>query len=292
MSDIFQLIFNENINRYLQDNGNSFIDFIFLNITHITDHSVYFLLASLIYWCYSKKMGIRVMYVILLSAYVAILAKNLFGLPRPSQVFHKIPENGFGFPSGHAMVSSGLWGYLSYTIRKQGVVLIGIFTIILVSVSRIYLGVHYVGDILGGILFGLFVAWLYIKYDPIISEIFHRLKRKSKYVVVLMFPIVLFSVSSIFTGFLKDSLELLLIMTTIGIGYLLEEGNIRFEDAKNNLQRFKRAVLGISVIGGIYLISLLLSMSNPDLVYFKYIAMGFASTYIIPWIFYKLECFS
>lgn len=97
--------------------------------------------------------------------------KLLFARPRPlpSLVF----ENSFSFPSAHATLAVAVYGFLIYLVlkkkvttccRKEALIFLGFILILLVGISRLYLGVHYVTDVLAGyvigflgILFGIYV---------------------------------------------------------------------------------------------------------------------------------------
>ncbi len=159
-------LFSENIITSLQGFGSPFLDKIFKAITTAGSEPACIFLALLIFWCFSKKTGIRAMYVILFSAFAAILLKNLFNMPRPPEYLHKIEENGFGFPSGHAQVSSGFWGYMGCRFQNMWVIFTGTVAVLSISLSRVYLGVHYAGDVIGGIIFGLIVALISFKVEP------------------------------------------------------------------------------------------------------------------------------
>lgn len=284
-----QFLFSEDIIRYLQSLGNPFFDNLFKAITTIGSQPVYFLLASLIFWCFSKRTGIRAFYVILFSAFAAILIKNLFSMPRPPEYLHKIQENEFGFPSGHAQVSSGFWGYAGLSAKNKFIVFAGIIAIMSVSFSRVYLGVHYVGDVAGGIIFGLSVALIFFKIEPVMTSRLERLGSISKYSVAVALPVILVAIAAMQPGLLKEQAEIGLVMAGIGVGYLLEEERVRLTDAKNNKQRIKRAIVGVAILGIIYLISSMLLLINPNFTFFKYGALGFGSAFIVPRVITKME---
>lgn len=91
-----------------------------------------------------------------------VLIKNIIARGRPSGI-NIIEENGYSFPSGHTAISTVVYGYLIYLIynyvsnKKLKYVLISILSIIIlvVGLTRIYLGVHYTSDVLGGYLLGI-----------------------------------------------------------------------------------------------------------------------------------------
>ncbi|MCZ7385233.1 MAG: phosphatase PAP2 family protein [Candidatus Methanoperedens sp.] len=284
-----RFFFSENIIIYLQGFGSPFLDKIFIAITTAGSEPAYIFLASLIFWCFSKKTGIRAMYVILFSAFAAILLKNLFSMPRPPEYLHKIGENGFGFPSGHAQVSSGFWGYLGCKIQNRWILFTGTVAVLSISLSRIYLGVHYAGDVIGGIIFGLMVALISFKVEPEVTNKLGTLNRSSKYFIVVALPMILVVTGYMQHILLMEQLEIGLVMGSIGVGYLLEEEYVKLQDAENNVQRMRRAVMGIVVLGIIYIISSELLLTNQNFIFIKYIALGISSTFLVPWIFKKIE---
>lgn len=285
----FQFLFDENINIFFRNIGTPPLDTLFKAITDAGSEPAYILLASIIFWCLNKKTGIRAMYVILFSAYLAILAKNLFCMPRPPAYLHKVTENEFGFPSGHAQVSSGFYGYLGFRSKRTQIIIVGTIAIFLISLSRIYLGVHYTGDVVGGIIFGLVVAFISYKGESGILNIINKQGRNTKYLIALCLPLILVLIASLQGSLLKEQIELGLVMGSVGSGYLLEEEKINFSDVKNKEQAVKRAFIGILFLGSIYLISGILSLINPIFIYVMYGALGFSSVFVVPWIFTKLE---
>lgn len=108
------------------------------------------------------KIGLPVSIAISASALLNTCIKQLFALARP-EINRLVSESGYGFPSGHAMngtVFIGLCAYLfiRYSYKrplKITVFLFSFFFMLLMGLSRIYLGVHYFTDILGGYLAGI-----------------------------------------------------------------------------------------------------------------------------------------
>ena len=285
----FQFLFSENFNIYIQGLGNPFLDTLFKAITNTGSEPAYIFIASLVFWCYNKKTGIRIMYVILFSAFAAILAKNLFGMPRPPEYLHKIKENELGFPSGHALISAGFWGYIGARTKNIWLIIAGVISVFSISLSRVYLGVHYIGDVIGGIIFGLLIAIISFKAEPGIINKLEKLSRSLKYSAVVVLPLLLVTIAAMQESLLKEQAEIGLVMGGVGVGFILENERVGFEDVKNNKQRVKRMIIGVAVLGIIYLISSLLFMINPNFVFFKYAALGFASTFIAPWAFTRMN---
>lgn len=99
---------------------------------------------------------------LILSFILNFLLKNIVCRPRPVGI-NLVNESGFSFPSGHTMVSTVFYGYLAYLICKKTekkfhwiVYSICSLIILTIGISRIYLGVHFASDVLGGLVIGAF----------------------------------------------------------------------------------------------------------------------------------------
>ncbi|RSX55042.1 PAP2 family protein [Bifidobacterium dolichotidis] len=112
--------------------------------------------------CRNRRIGIAVTLNLALIYGLNELLKSIMRRPRPSE--HRlIQEWGFSFPSGHAMVNTAFYGFLIVLLfwfcrngflRWLGTIVLAALIVIII-VSRVYLGVHYPSDVSAGFLFSL-----------------------------------------------------------------------------------------------------------------------------------------
>lgn len=101
------------------------------------------------------------------------LAKAIVERDRPLDMLVSAP--GYSYPSGHSMVGLAYFSFLSYLVIKYipnkivKIILPIVFTItiLLVGFSRIYLGVHYLSDVLAGFLLGAIYLIIFINIYPL-----------------------------------------------------------------------------------------------------------------------------
>ena len=118
----------------------------------------------------NKRFGILVGTNLVTVVIINNILKLIVRRDRPT-IFPIIDEIGYSFPSGHSMVSMAFYGFIIYLIyknvknRKIKWLLIPLisFLIIIIGISRIYLGVHYVSDVLAGFLIAIAYLILFIK---------------------------------------------------------------------------------------------------------------------------------
>jgi membrane-associated phospholipid phosphatase len=103
-----------------------------------------------------------------LSSLINPGAETFFGKLDPEVVdaFRKEGGGNYGFPSGHVSTTTVLWGGLAQVFKKRALYWLAPILIVLVAFSRVYLGRHFLADVLGGIVSGgiiLLIAYLSIK---------------------------------------------------------------------------------------------------------------------------------
>lgn len=117
----------------------------------------------------NKKIGLSIFSNLIIITVLNQLLKRILQRPRPTE-FRIIEETGYSFPSGHSMVSMAFYGYLIYLIYKyvknkyiKWIYIIALSILIcFIGISRIYLGVHYTSDVLGGFLLSISYLIIYV----------------------------------------------------------------------------------------------------------------------------------
>lgn len=163
---LFNLIFNLRSN--LMTNIMKFITF-FASTKFIT---IIFIILLILYFINKKRIYLVTDIIILGEVVLNNIIKILVGRERP-EIEHLVTENSFSFPSGHTMVAVVFYGLIIYLLNKSKInkkikILITVFLIsliVLIMISRIYLGVHFTSDVLSGA--SLSLAYLIYMVDSL-----------------------------------------------------------------------------------------------------------------------------
>lgn len=123
---------------------------------------IFLCVLSLLFLIVHKRWPIALVGTSLISVAFNQGLKNIIKRPRPDHL-RLIEEGGYSFPSGHAMGSMAFYGFIILILCKLNInkwlkciliILLSVL-ILLIGISRVYLGVHYPSDIFGGYLLSL-----------------------------------------------------------------------------------------------------------------------------------------
>lgn len=218
------------------------LDAFFQFFTALGDEILFLLLVPMLYWCLDRRAGAHLLLLFFLSLCVNVLVKELADQPRPfqydAQVRQLYPANGAGFPSGHTQNTVVVWGYLAWHFRRVWLWALAGLLLALVPLSRVYLGVHFPTDLVGGYVLGALLLWLYTWQGPRIAAWLLRKNLAGQVTVVLGatgFLLLLFP-----TGGAK--------LMGLSLGLLLERRWLGFEPGGVWRRRLLQFLLGAVVL--------------------------------------------
>lgn len=177
------LPFDEPVMHWIHAQNTPWLTNILLVITQVGGGiGIMLLTTGVILWLIKNKHVYRAWFVAVTVAGAGLLnvcLKLFFARERPDFWQHLVHESSYSFPSGHAMGSSALVFALIFLAWKtkwrwRGVVL-GMLAVVLIGVSRMYLGVHYPSDIVAGWIVSL--VWTLLTYGVLYGYIKRKQKR-------------------------------------------------------------------------------------------------------------------
>lgn len=153
----------------LQELGGPFAKTFFEIVTFTGEEMFYLLFVPIVFWAVDDRIGARIGFAFLISAYVNPILKDLFPQPRPYQINPEVSDHtvpGSGMPSGHAQSSVFFWGVLAAQFGRKWFWGAAILWMFLVGFSRVYLGVHYPHQVVAGWIVGAILLALFLVLDP------------------------------------------------------------------------------------------------------------------------------
>lgn len=160
--------------KALQSISNSFFDFLFNAFSFLGEQYILVAIIAFIYFVLDKEKGELIAAILFSTTLLNNALKGIFLAPRPfevdTEIINKRPNSSTGssFPSGHSQIGASFYSSIYLYFPKKVFLYVIIPIIFLIGLSRIYLGVHFITDVIAGISLGLIVAIilsnLYKKY--------------------------------------------------------------------------------------------------------------------------------
>jgi undecaprenyl-diphosphatase len=149
---------------------------LFEALTQLGNDAVYLVILCLVYLAYNKSFGRRLCYVFFMAVYATDVLKEFFHDPRPpANLLRDDPSTGYGFPSGHSTTSVAFYGYpmlshLGEVKVRNVLIVLSMFAIITVPISRLVIGAHDLQDVVGGVVISLCILTAFMVLQPWVSR--------------------------------------------------------------------------------------------------------------------------
>lgn len=288
-----QILFGNNTLNSLHIFAGEWLDYAMVYASIIGYDISYILIVSIIYWCHDRSRAIKIGAILFISLSANEWLKIVFKNPRPASegLLDEIQDlnaryrpSTNGFPSGHSQGAIALWLNMVYHIRNRNLIFFAAAMILIIPYSRIYLGVHFLGDILGGYLFGLICLAILIpavkKAENFMLEADERLMVPSviiiPFILCILFPSGHGAVyQGAFAGF--------------AAGHILGMKRIDFNPAAGKAAAALKIFSGSLIILSTDYILRLAVLKNDLTGFARYMIIGFLTVFFVPYIFSKIK---
>lgn len=293
--------------------------------TFLGSEMFFLLVMPALYWSIDPVIGFRAGMLLIISGGLNSALKMFFHTPRPYWIDGSVKaltsETSFGLPSGHSQNSAAIWGMVAHSTRKRAAMIIAVIVVFLIGFSRIYLGVHFLHDVLTGWLAGILLVIMYVSIEKPVANYL-----KTKTLGFQLLAALLFSLFFILLGKLGSSIannwplpgewvnnaiaagvdapdpfsmEGILTIAGVAFGFLAGyalwiKQYKQYQINGSALKRILRYIVGLIGIVILYFgLKLVLpeepALSGALLRYLRYALIGFWVTYLAPWIFARLH---
>jgi len=267
--------------RALQSWSSPPLDLFFIAATLLGSEEVILVIVSLTYWLGNRRLGLTLGVFFCLSGLTNQLVKDLCRLPRPSpaevRVLFAASGTGYGFPSGHTQNGTVFWGALTRAGKIPlwaAVALVG-----LIGVSRLYLGLHFPRDVLGGALLGVALLWGFSRPAGGAQA---GPDRRLWWLAGLGFLISLLLYRTEVTARVAGGLA------GMAAGYFLEAG--QGEDRPRGGRALVRVLLGLGILAGLQLAAGRWLPAGYAYAFGRYAVLSLAGFGLLPRLFRRLGC--
>jgi membrane-associated phospholipid phosphatase len=269
------------------------VEYFFRVLTFLGDDEFFIIFLSILFWCVNKNLGFWTTALLLIMGVYGGIIKDLTFLERPDLAGVSQPVSA-AFPSGHTLAAVIFWGYLAVRIKKTWFWIVALLIVFGIGLSRLVLGYHFLGDVLGGVALGLplllLFAWL--------SVYFLERGRADTcpwpllLIIAVAVPVLL---AAVLPG--VSSPKLLGCLAGASAGYILEKEKVRFVTAASLPLQFVKILIGLALpcslvvgLGRIFPHSISnLASSTKAAGFTGYFLVGIWGTLLAPAIFMALK---
>jgi len=251
---------------------------VFEALTNLGSDVLFLVILSLIYLSYDKGFGRRLCYVFFFMVYVTDFFKEFFQDPRPpANLESDEPYTSYGFPSGHTTTTITFYGYimLSHLGERRlrlPLIILCMFPIIVVPISRMIIGVHDLQDVVGGAVIALSILLAYVVFLPRAAPVVKAWSLEKQIGVGVTVALGLWIIGGlILTARHSGDLLVALEETAMGAGLLLgcaiafplEEAHVDYRpETMGRRDRSVAAIIGLPITIVVYVV---LSMVSDEI---------------------------
>ena len=208
---------------FIQSYSNPFLDNFFKLVTMMGEDFFIMIVVGIIFWTVNKKFAYRIAFVYLTNGVLNLSLKEIFKTQRiigeaGIRSLRVETAGGYSFPSGHTQSAASLWTVVMLKIKQRWFYVLAVLMMVLVGLSRIYLGVHRPVDVIFGLLIGF--SWVFLG-----NILFDYMEKSDRRVVLIICFLILLSMAFVrnYTFYKAAGITISLLL-----GYMIESRYIKY----------------------------------------------------------------
>lgn len=223
-------------------------DAFFILLSFLGSEPSYILIIAVLFWNVDKRFGFRLAVLFLTSMAFNGFLKAFYHTQRPIgqpgiRSIYLSSATGYSFPSGHSQGVATFYPYIWQRWPKQKRwFIIGVFMIIGVGFSRLYLGVHWPGDVLGGFSFGALMVLGFKRLDETLFKLPFSLS--AKILLSLILPLLVLVVYHS-----KQGWQMVGFVIGFTSGYFLEDSVLDYRERTHFRPSLYKTIVGLTLLG-------------------------------------------
>lgn len=292
--------------KFFQNMASSLLDSFFWVVTKLGEETVFLIILTCIYLCYDKFFAVKYMFYYLISVGVNTVVKAVVERPRPynvsNEVKNRLPASNYSFPSGHSQgyfvqASTGMNEINSKCNKTKFKILLllgFIFVGLLVMISRMYWGQHYLSDVIMGMIFGIAIPFVLEYIFSLFPKSFKRKFNTDRVFLAIgvlagFVAIVLFVLEFGLSFYSSKLYKFTAIILAMSFGYFIDCKYIKFNPKQGWIWGIFKFIITIVVLVGMYYI-MVMSISLRGYLYFVvYFILGLIACVGLPAVFKVLS---
>ncbi|MGY5871022.1 MAG: phosphatase PAP2 family protein [Candidatus Thorarchaeota archaeon] len=268
----------------------------FMLVTQLGSEIFYVVLLLIGYWAFNKREFIITTYVLIVAVLSNYWLKYIIANNRPPTSYWYAgtdPPN-YSTPSGHSQYSATFYGWLTVRTKTWWISLIGIILTFMIGISRIYLGVHFLGDVLLGWGVGILTVVLIYYLEKPAREYLSKYKFEHLILFVFIIGFLMLVVAALLPAPPNDNFGNVGGLTMgLALGLVLENRFVGFTVEAPNGQKWRlalRVVIGLGLVIGVMIgLSGILPSEDILLRSVRYFLVAITGVFVWPLIFKKVN---
>ncbi len=253
--------------KAIQSVANPALDLLAVGISFLGEQLLVVPVAAFFFWCVDKELGYWTCWCASFTSVFTNAVKGILKISRPIgtpgiRSLYTTTATGYSFPSGHSTNSAALFYGTARALNRRRFWILALIVPALVALSRLYLGLHWPTDVVGGYGIGLlmpFLLWpLYRKFAG------------QKPLLFLLSTLVFLPFCFVLKEDALDFWKIFGFSLGTVLGSFLETRFVRFSTDGTPKQKALRFIFGLLSVGLLYLPMKLLLPATIPAVFFRY----------------------